>query len=217
MTNKRKLHQSIIKTTVWSNKIKSKSRVDALSSSCGNDHTDGQIDAASDGEIDGVTISDMFGDETSGKSSGSKSYSGSLKKKTRKHREDASDFIIPSRPSAAAAAAGEWLFCCRLSFLRIVVCSITACISHRITRSGRLSNTAPADEALSIRDNKHVWLEDMVYCSPCASPPAAFSHLHSIEPRLAEIIFLFGRELARSCVTRTFRCWIWVRTKTQHC
>ncbi len=111
MTNKRKLHGSIIKTTVQSNKIKSKSRMDALSS--GHDDADAEVQESdeSDGGIDGVTISDMFGDETSGKSSSSKSHrgvSGGLKKKTRKHREDASEFIIPSRPSAAAAAAGQF-------------------------------------------------------------------------------------------------------------
>jgi hypothetical protein len=115
MTNKRKLHGSIIKTAMRCNKIKSKSRVDALS--CGLDGADAEVpnEADSDGEIDGVTISDMFGDETSEKNNRSKSYGsggiGGLKKKTRKHREDASEFIIPNRPSAAAAAAGQLLLC----------------------------------------------------------------------------------------------------------
>jgi len=124
MTNKRKLHEGVIATTVRSNQIKSKTRMDALSSSkaggdCGDSYQDD-----SDGGIDGVTISDMFSDDTTGKKSGGKSSIGTTsKKRSRKHREDASDFIIPSRPSAAVAAA---------------------------------------DEALSIRDNKHVWLEDMV-------------------------------------------------------
>ena len=122
MTNKRKLHEAVIATTVRSNKIKSKARIDALSSGKTGDGDDDD-DVDSDGGIDGVTITDMFSDAPSGKSGGGKSSSGS-KKKTRKHREDASEFIIPSRPSAAAAAA---------------------------------------DEALSIRDNKHVWLEDMVH------------------------------------------------------
>jgi hypothetical protein len=131
MTNKRKLHESVIATTVRSNKIKSKARMDALSSGrAGGDDGDGDDDGDanvdSDGGIDGVTITDMFNDAPSGKSSGGKSssrFAAGTKKKSRKHREDASEFIIPSRPSAAAAAA---------------------------------------DEALSIRDNKHVWLEDMV-------------------------------------------------------
>ncbi len=113
MTNKRKLHEAVIATTVRSNKIKSKSRVDALSSGQGEADAEAQDEEGSDGGIDGVTISDMFGDETSGKGSSGKSYagyrSGGVKKKTRKHREDASDFIIPSRPSAAAAAAGGCL------------------------------------------------------------------------------------------------------------
>ena len=127
MTNKRKLHGAVIATTVRSNKIKSKARIDALSMGRAGGDGDGDDDADanavdSDGGIDGVTITDMFSDAPSGKSSGGSGGVGS-KKKTRKHREDASDFIIPSRPSAAAAAA---------------------------------------DEALSIRDNKHVWLEDMV-------------------------------------------------------
>ena len=131
MTNKRKLHESVIATTVRSNKIKSKARMDALSSGrAGGDDGDGDDDGDanvdSDGGIDGVTITDMFNDAPSGKNSGGKSsssFAAGTKKKSRKHREDASEFIIPSRPSAAAAAA---------------------------------------DEALSIRDNKHVWLEDMV-------------------------------------------------------
>ncbi len=115
MTNKRKLHESVIATTVRSNKIKSASRMNALKSSkdCGDDD-----DAApdSDGGIDGVTISDMFSDENTGQSKIGKSYrSGGLKKKGRKNREDASEFVIPSRPSAAAAAAGECsLHCARV-------------------------------------------------------------------------------------------------------
>ena len=113
MSNKRKLHEAVIATTVRSNKIKCKSRVDALASGRAEADAEAQDDAGSDGGIDGVTISEMFGDETSGKSSSGKNYlgyrSGGVKKKTRKHREDASDFIIPSRPSAAAAAAGGCL------------------------------------------------------------------------------------------------------------
>lgn len=108
MTNKRKLHESVIATTVRSNKIKSSSRMNALASRH-DDGVDAVDDAENDGGIDGVTISDMFGDDHGGGSRGTKNYSGSggVKKKTRKTREDASEFVIPSRPSAAAAAAGE--------------------------------------------------------------------------------------------------------------
>lgn len=105
MTNKRKLHESVIATTVRSNKIKSKARIDASASGKHGDDADAIGDADSDGGIDGVTISDMFADESPGKSS-SRHVRGA-KKKSRKHREDASDFIIPSRPSAATAAAGH--------------------------------------------------------------------------------------------------------------
>jgi hypothetical protein len=108
MTNKRKLHEAVIATTVRSNKIKSASRTNALKSS--NDGGGDDIDAPdSDGGIDGVTISDMFSDGNTGQSSIGKSHtrSSGLKKKGRKNREDASEFVIPSRPSAAAAAAGE--------------------------------------------------------------------------------------------------------------
>jgi hypothetical protein len=104
MTNKRKLHESVIATTVRSNKIKSKARMDALAGGNHGDDADAHGDADSDGGIDGVTISDMFADESPGKSSSH--HVRGAKKKSRKHREDASDFIIPSRPSAATAAAG---------------------------------------------------------------------------------------------------------------
>ena len=105
MTNKRKLHEAVIATTVRSNKVKSASRTNALKSS--NDGGGDDIDAPdSDGGIDGVTISDMFSDGNTGQSSIGTRSSG-LKKKGRKNREDASEFVIPSRPSAAAAAAGE--------------------------------------------------------------------------------------------------------------
>ncbi len=129
MTNKRKLHESVIATTVRSNKIKTQSRMNALSSSAGGG-CEALDEAESDGGIDGVTISDMFSDEGAGRGRGSvkSASSGGVKKKGRKNREDASEFVIPSRPSAAAAAAGE---------------SIHALLSHLIINSDPVSSITP--------------------------------------------------------------------------
>jgi hypothetical protein len=111
MCKKRKLHEAVIASTVRSNRIKNARQVHAQAdciaeSNSGDDKSLHQ----SDGGIEGVTISDMFSDEKSSSKGNISNRPGA--KKSRKHREDASEFIIPSRPSAAAAAAGDMRLHC---------------------------------------------------------------------------------------------------------